>query len=69
MYVWLLLLQQYEFEKATIPDDPVEKVDFSKKLGKYNISLLQYMRILLQKEIKPSVLTTYECTCMHVYIV
>lgn len=41
-----------EFEKATLPEDQQEKTEFSEKLARYNISLVQYTRILLQKEIK-----------------
>lgn len=36
-----------------IPEDMQEKTEFSKKLAKYTVSLVQYARILLQKEIKP----------------
>ena len=45
--------QQYEFEKATIPEDMEEKTEFVKKLARYIVSLVQYARILQQKEIKP----------------
>ena len=41
-----------EFKKATLPEDQQEKTEFSENLARYNISLVQYTRILLQKEIK-----------------
>ena len=47
------MYQQYEFEKAEVPDDKDEKLELVRKLGKYNVSLSQYQRSLLLKEIKP----------------
>ena len=32
----------YEFEKAKVPEDPEEKVEFADKLMKFGISILQY---------------------------
>jgi len=49
----LVYAQQYEFTKQQIPDAQAEKVDFSHKLMKYNISLQQYSAAIKQKEIKP----------------
>jgi len=41
-------------------------MEFSRKLAKYGISLLQYTRILLQKEIKRKFLFwTDTCTFIH----
>lgn len=52
-YVCFFRSQQYEFVRAKIPDTSEQKVEFSKKLRKYNISLFQYAAVLQQKEIKP----------------
>lgn len=45
--------QQYEFVKAKIPSETEKKVEFSRKLRKYNISLSQYDTAFKQKEIRP----------------
>ena len=50
--IYAYFIQQYEFEKAKVPDDTEQKVQFAKKLSKYGTSLIQYTRSLLQQEIK-----------------
>ena len=47
------VLWQFEFTKAPLPDSKEDKIDFSKKLLKYNITLAQYESTLAQREIKP----------------
>ena len=46
------ILQQYEFEKVQIPENQEGKVELSKKLSPYGVSLTQYARALNQPEIK-----------------
>ena len=38
----LFVLQQFEFTKAPLPTFKEDKIEFSKKLLKYNITLAQY---------------------------
>ena len=40
------VLQQYEFRKAPIPSSKEDRVEFSRKLSKYNITLSQYENTL-----------------------
>ena len=47
----LLYMQQYEFKKVEIPKEIEKRVDLSKKLGKYNVSLTQYNSALRLPEI------------------
>lgn len=47
----LLYMQQYEFKKVEIPKESEKRVDLSKKLGKYNVSLTQYDSALRLPEI------------------
>ena len=49
----MYFIQQYEFEKAEVPDGKDEKLEMVKKLGKFNVSLSQYQRSLSLPEIKP----------------
>ena len=51
----MIHLQQYEFEKVGIPSVTEQKLELSRKLNKYNMSLIQYSKTLAQKEIKPQV--------------
>ena len=48
------VLQQFEFTKTPPPTSNYEeeKIEFSKKLFKYNITLAQYESTLAQSEIK-----------------
>jgi len=66
IHVCLSFLQQYEFTKTKIPNSTDKKVEFSKKLRKYNISLSQYETAYKQMEIKPLVLQL--CIYMYMYI-
>ena len=49
------VLQQFEFTKTPPPTSNYkeEKIEFSKKLVKYDITLAQYESTLTQSEIKP----------------
>lgn len=49
----VLQMQQFELEKASIPTSKEERIEFARKLSKYNISLTQYEHILARAEIKP----------------
>ena len=40
------------FIKEAIPDDSDQKIEFSKKLMKYRVSLLEYSTALQQDEIR-----------------
>ena len=46
-------LQQYEFQKASIPESKGERIEFAQKLKKYRLSLIQYEKAIGQREIKP----------------
>ena len=48
----MIPLQQYEFTMMKLPDTTDEKAEFSRKLQKYNVSLVQYAAAFKQKEIK-----------------
>ena len=45
------LFQNYIFTKEEVPTDTVEKVEFAKRLMKYNVSLQEYTDSLLQDAI------------------
>ena len=47
------VLQQFEFTKTPLPASKEDKIEFTKKLLKYNITLMQYESTLAQSEIKP----------------
>ena len=47
------VLWQFEFTKTPLPTSKEDKIEFSKKLLKYNITVAQYENTLSQSEIKP----------------
>ena len=51
--MYVIVKQNIEFHKATIPDDSEEKIAFAKKLAKFKVSLSKYNGVLSQKELKP----------------
>ena len=56
------VLQQFEFTKTPLPPTSKDdKIEFTKKLLKYNITLAQYENTLSQSEIKP-------CLYMYMYL-
>ena len=49
----LFIVQHYEFEKSSIPQQEEQKVKLAKKLAEFGMSLPRYERILQEEEILP----------------